>query len=58
MVLTGGNFAASVSEFDEAGVMPVRSETVSPPGVAGALVRFECAMLQIISFGHHAGAGI
>lgn len=57
MVLTGGNFAASVSEFDEAGVMPVRSETVSPPGVAGALVRFECAMLQIISFGHHAGAG-
>jgi flavin reductase (DIM6/NTAB) family NADH-FMN oxidoreductase RutF len=54
---TSAAYANNIDEFDCAGLKPVASETVRPPGVAESLVRFECRLRQLISFGSEPYAG-
>jgi flavin reductase (DIM6/NTAB) family NADH-FMN oxidoreductase RutF len=51
MNLTSVPFPPGVSEFEKAGLTPVRSEFVAPPRVSESPVSMECRMLQILRFG-------
>ena len=51
MNLTSIPFPPEVSEFDKAGMIPVRSEMVAPPRVGQSPVSMECRILQILRFG-------
>lgn len=54
---TSASYPPSVSEFDKAGVNTQPSSGVKVPGVQESLVRFECTLQQIISFGSEPLAG-
>jgi flavin reductase (DIM6/NTAB) family NADH-FMN oxidoreductase RutF len=51
MNLTSAPYPSGISEFTAAGLTVHKSAQVIPPGVQESLVRFECKLLQIISFG-------
>ena len=51
MNATSAEFEYGVSEFERCGVPSVPSQRVGPPGVAGAAVRFECVLHQIVPVG-------
>jgi len=44
-------------EFDYAGLEPAEAQNINAPYVKDALLVFECTLNQIVSFGHHEGAG-
>lgn len=54
---TSAGYASDIDEFECAGLTAVASATVLPPGVAESLVRFECRLRQLISFGTAPYAG-
>lgn len=54
MTVTAGDWPAAVSEFERAGVTPVASEAVAPPGVAESPLRLECRLEREIAFGANA----
>ena len=54
---TSAAYASDIDEFDCAGLSAVASATVRPSGVAESLVRFECRLRQLISFGADPYAG-
>lgn len=51
MNVTSAPFPPEVSEFDRAGLTPVRSEMVRPARVGESPISMECRMLQILRFG-------
>ncbi len=51
MNVTSAPFPQEVSEFDKAGLTPVRSEVVAPARVGQSPISMECRMLQILEFG-------
>jgi flavin reductase (DIM6/NTAB) family NADH-FMN oxidoreductase RutF len=51
MNATSADLAYEESEFAHAGLTPVTSSAVLPPGVAEAPVRMECRLLQIVPVG-------
>jgi flavin reductase (DIM6/NTAB) family NADH-FMN oxidoreductase RutF len=51
MNITSTSFPPAVSEFEKAGLMPVRSEMVAPPRVGQSPISLECRVLQILQFG-------
>ena len=57
MNLTSSPFDYEVCEFEKAGLTKVKSQTVSPPGVAEAVARLECKVREIIQFGNKGGGG-
>ena len=57
MALSSVEFASDESEFDRTGLTPVKSETVSVPGVGESPVNMECKVKEIITLGEHGGAG-
>ena len=57
MALTSVEFEADQSEFEQTGLTPSESETVSVPGVAESPVNMECKVKDIITLGEHGGAG-
>jgi flavin reductase (DIM6/NTAB) family NADH-FMN oxidoreductase RutF len=54
---TSASYRSGVSEFEAAGLTMQSSVAIKPPGVLEAMVRFECALQQVISFGHETLAG-
>jgi flavin reductase (DIM6/NTAB) family NADH-FMN oxidoreductase RutF len=54
---TSAAYKSGVNEFEMAGLTARPSAMVKPPGVLEALVRFECTLQQVISFGHDILAG-
>ena len=54
---TSAAYPAEVSEFEAAQLSCEPSTQIKPPGVGEALVRFECQLRQIISFGSEPMAG-
>lgn len=57
MNLTAGEYAASVDEFEVAGLTPRPSRIVRPPQVAESPVSFECRVFQILDFGTETAGG-
>jgi flavin reductase (DIM6/NTAB) family NADH-FMN oxidoreductase RutF len=57
MNVTSTEFPPDVDEFEAAGVTPVASIRVRPPGVAESPVRFECRVHQIVDVGADPGGG-
>jgi len=51
MNVTAAPFPPEVSEFDKAGLTPVRSELVAPARVGQSPISMECRALQILQFG-------
>ena len=56
MNLTSGSFDRGDSEFERAGLTPLKSTRVRPPRVAEAAVAMECELMQIVPVGKGAGA--
>jgi flavin reductase (DIM6/NTAB) family NADH-FMN oxidoreductase RutF len=51
MNLTSAEFPIEVSEFEAAGLTPIASEKVSPPGVKESPIQIECELIQIVEVG-------
>lgn len=51
MVLTSGDFAEEINEFEEAGLTPIPSERVAPPRVKESPVHMECRLDRMLSIG-------
>ena len=51
MNITSAPFPPEVSEFDRAGLTPVRSDLVAPARVGESQISMECRVLQILRFG-------
>jgi flavin reductase (DIM6/NTAB) family NADH-FMN oxidoreductase RutF len=51
MVLTSGDFAPEIDEFEEAGLTPLPSTRVAPPRVKESPVHMECRLERILSIG-------
>ncbi len=49
MNVASGDFAASVSEFAEAGLTPLPSDKVRPPRIAESPVNFECRLVRAVT---------
>jgi len=49
MNVASGDFAARVSEFEEAGLTPVPSDAVRPPRIAESPVNFECRLIRTVT---------
>ncbi len=48
MNVASGDFADSVSEFDEAGLTPAASEVIGAPRIAESPVNFECRLIRTV----------
>lgn len=57
MALTSVAFPSGISEFEQAGLTPVKSEFVDAPACAESPVNMECRVKDIITLGTHGGAG-
>jgi flavin reductase (DIM6/NTAB) family NADH-FMN oxidoreductase RutF len=57
MNLTAGEYAASVDEFEVAGLTTRPSQIVRPPQVGESPVSFECRVFQILDFGTETAGG-
>jgi len=57
MVLTSGEFAEGVNEFEMAALEMEPSVKVKPPRVKASPAQFECIVKNILSMGENAGAG-
>jgi flavin reductase (DIM6/NTAB) family NADH-FMN oxidoreductase RutF len=57
MNLTSGEYAASVDEFQVAGVTKRPSQLIRPPQVAESPINFECRVFQILDFGTETAGG-
>ncbi|MBQ4833128.1 flavin reductase family protein [Pseudoalteromonas sp. MMG010] len=57
MNASSANFPTSVSEFSALDIEPVASTLVKAPGALSALVRYECELKDVISFGDEPGSG-
>ncbi|MDX2135609.1 MAG: flavin reductase family protein [Saprospiraceae bacterium] len=57
MAIAGVEFEAGVSEFEKAGLTPLKSEQVRPFRVAESPVHMECVVEQILPLGDQGGAG-
>ncbi len=57
MALTSVEFSSGDSEFEQTGLTPITSETVSVPGVGESPVNMECKVKDIVTLGEHGGAG-
>ena len=57
MAITSVEFETGISEFEKAGLTPLDSETISPFRVKEAPAQLECKVRDIITLGHHGGAG-
>jgi len=51
MVLTSGDFAPEINEFEQAGLTPIPSERVAPPRVKESPVHMECRLERMLSIG-------
>jgi flavin reductase (DIM6/NTAB) family NADH-FMN oxidoreductase RutF len=49
MNVASGDYAAHVSEFDEAGLTPVASEAIRAPRIAESPVNFECRLIRAVT---------
>ena len=56
MLATSAELEYEVSEFSTAGLDPVASQRVVPPGVKESPIRIECEVLQIVPVGSGIGA--
>jgi len=57
MALTSIEYDETVSEFDKAGLTPLKSQLVKAPRVAESIVNYECKVNDIIALGEEGGAG-
>lgn len=48
MNIASGDYAADVSEFDEAGLTRAPSEAIQPPRIAESPVNFECRLIRAV----------
>lgn len=48
MNIASGDYAAGVSEFDEAGITRAPSEAIRPPRIAESPVNFECRLIRAV----------
>jgi len=51
MVLTSGEYPHEVNEFELAGLTPVPSHAIKPPGVGESPLRMECKLSEIVKPG-------
>jgi flavin reductase (DIM6/NTAB) family NADH-FMN oxidoreductase RutF len=51
MNITAAGYPPEVSEFEKAGLMPVKADLVKPPLVGESPLNMECRVLQILEFG-------
>jgi hypothetical protein len=57
MALTSVNFPKGVSEFNKAGLTPIKSDLVRPFRVKESPVQFECRVERILPLGGESGSG-
>ncbi len=57
MAVCSVEFPQGISEFEKSGLTPVPSDLVNPPRVKESPVHMECRVNDIITLGHHGGAG-
>lgn len=57
MAVTSVGFPTGVSEFDKAGLTPIKSDEVKPFRVKESPVQYECKVQEIIPLGDKGGAG-
>ncbi len=57
MSLASSPFEKGVSEFEKAGLTPIKSDTIKPFRVKESPVQFECKVNDIIELGQNGGAG-
>jgi len=57
MSLASSPYSPGISEFEKAGLTPIKSETIQPFRVAEAPVQFECRVNEVKELGHEGGAG-
>lgn len=57
MSLASTEYAATVNEFNKAGLTPIKSEKVSPPRVGESPISFECKVIEVKPLGTEGGAG-
>lgn len=57
MVLTSGEFAPEVNEWEKSGLTPLASQLVKPARVAESPVQLECRVMKVDSLGTEGGAG-
>jgi flavin reductase (DIM6/NTAB) family NADH-FMN oxidoreductase RutF len=57
MSLASTEYPRGVNEFEKAGLIPVKSELVSPPRVKEAAVALECKVIEVKALGSEGGAG-
>ncbi|MCB0641373.1 MAG: flavin reductase family protein [Phaeodactylibacter sp.] len=57
MTVTSVEFDQSISEFEKAGLTPLPSDLVKPFRVKESPAHLECKVKEIITLGHHGGAG-
>ena len=53
MNIASGDYAETVSEFDEAGLTRAPSELVKPPRIAESPVNFECRLIRAVHIGEN-----
>jgi flavin reductase (DIM6/NTAB) family NADH-FMN oxidoreductase RutF len=51
MNITSAPYSREISEFEKAGVTPVKADIVNAPMVAESPVKMECRVIQLIEFG-------
>ena len=52
MNITAAPYPREVSEFEKAGLTPIKADVVNAPMVAESPVKMECRVIQIIQFGN------
>ena len=57
MSLSSTEYAEGVSEFEKAGLTPIKSDLVKPYRVKESPVQMECKINQVIELGENGGAG-
>lgn len=57
MAVASVEFERNISEFEKSGLTPIPSDLVRPFRVKESPVQMECRVKEIITLGHHGGAG-
>ncbi len=57
MAISSVEYDSDINEFIKSGLHPRSSDIVHPPGVSESPVNMECKVKEVITLGHHGGAG-
>ncbi len=57
MAISSIGYDSGISEFEKSGLTPVMSDLVSPFRVKESPAHMECKVKEIVTLGHHGGAG-